>query len=122
MQDTLFSTTVTGVDRDHALARFSDPGTSRQSDAALRTREGDANTIRSGTHRHRALLCFYQADMTAEDVKVATGVDGIWKRVSDLKNMGFIAPTGHTRLSREGRESEVLAITHAGREALERLA
>lgn len=122
MQDTLFSTTVTGVDRDHALARFSDPATSQLADSALRTREGDANTIRPGTHRHRALLCFSRRDMIAEEVKLETGVDGIWKRVSDLKNMGFIAPTGRTRLSREGRESEVLEITEAGREALERLA
>lgn len=116
--DTLFETTITGVDRDHALARFSDPVTSHQADAALRAREGDANTLRPGTHRHRALNAFVPHPSTADEVQVDTGIEGIWKRVSDLKNMGFIAPTGHTRRSRSGREQEVLEITQAGREAL----
>lgn len=116
--DTLFETTITGVDRDHALARFSDPATSHQADAALREREGKANQIKPGTHRHRALEFFAIRPQTADDVQRMTGVEGIWKRVSDLKNMGFIAPTGHTRRSRSGREQEVLEITQAGREAL----
>lgn len=123
--DTLFETTITGVDRDHALARFSDPVTSHQADAALRTREGDANTLRPGTHRHRALQCFlfdtYGVNLTADEVQVQTSIEGIWKRVSDLKTMGFIAPTGHTRRSRSGREQDVLEITQTGREALNSL-
>lgn len=116
--DTLFETTITGVDRDHALARFSDPVTSHQADAALRKREGPANTVKKGTHRHLALQCFACGPRTADQVQSMVGIDGIWKRVSDLKNMGFIAPTGHTRRSRSGREQEVLEITQAGREAL----
>lgn len=120
-QGTLFGTEVIGTDRDHALARFTDPVTSDLADAELRRREGPANVLRAGTHRHRALLCFAARAMIAEDVKIETGVDGIWKRVSDLKNMGFIKPTGETRLSREGREADILEITDAGRSALEKL-
>jgi hypothetical protein len=118
-QAALFETTITGVDRDHALARFSDPDTSRLADASLRVREGQANQVRRGTHRHVALMAFaHDHQLTADEVQIHTGIDGIWKRVSDLKNMGFIAPTGHTRRSRQGREQEVLEITQAGREAL----
>lgn len=121
MQEKLFDTSVRGVDHDHALARFSDPETSQQADTKLRVREGDANTIRVGTHRHRALLCFVERPLIAEEVKFQTGIDGIWKRVSDLKNMGFIAPAGFTKISSEGREQEVLELTDAGRAALTRL-
>ncbi len=121
MQEELFTTQVTGVDRDHALARFSDPVTSQSADATLRVREGEANVIRKGTHRHRALNAFVPHPATADEVQVDTGIEGIWKRVSDLRNMGFIAPTGHVRPSRAGRDQEVLQITQAGREALEAL-
>lgn len=120
-QESLFGVEVTGVDQDHALARFTDPDTSLASDALLRRREGNANTIRKGTHRHRALVCFSAYPHTADEIQTLTGIQGVWKRVSDLKNMGFIAPTGHTRSSRSGREQEVLEITDAGRSALEKL-
>lgn len=117
-QETLFETQVVGVDRDHALARFTDPVTSDLADEELREREGPANVIRRNTHRHRALACFERGPLIAEDVKVITGIDGVWKRVSDLKNMGFIAPTGRTRVSDAGREAELLEITDSGRAAL----
>lgn len=120
-QQVLFGIEVRGVDRDHALARFTDPATSDLAEAQLRKREGDANSIRPGTHRHRALACFERGPLIAEDVKVLTGVDGIWKRVSDLKNMGFLEASGRTRISREGREAELLELTEAGRAALVRL-
>lgn len=121
-QEALFGYRVVGTDRDHPLARFSDPPTSHMADEQLRRREGGATEIRRGTHRHRALECFERlGPLIAEDVKLQTGVDGIWKRVSDLKNMNLIAPTGHTRLSREGREADIYEITESGREALRTL-
>jgi len=114
-QAQLFDMRVVGTDRDHALARYTDPATSHTADAHLRQREGPASTIRKGTHRHRALECFIERGLLiAEDVKILTGVDGIWKRVSDLKNMGFIAATGRTRISREGRDSELYEVTEQG--------
>lgn len=120
-QEALFGVQMVGVDHDHALARFTDPETSHRADATLREREGSATEIRRGTHRHRALVCFEENSLIAEDVKVLTGVDGIWKRVSDLKNLKLIQRTGYTRMSREGREADVYEITDAGRAALERL-
>jgi hypothetical protein len=121
-QDALFEVQMVGMDRDHALARISDPATSYAADAELRKREGPAWALKRGTHRHRALECFAtRGPLIAEDVKFLTGIDGIWKRVSDLKNMRFIEATGDTRLSREGREAEVYEITDAGRAAYERL-
>ena len=117
-QDALFNVEVTGVDRDHALARYTDPSTSDLADASLRKREGAANVVRQGSHRHRALKVFRHTDATADEVQIVTDIDGIWKRVSDLKNLGFVEPTGRTRLSRAGREQEVLTITDAGLAAL----
>lgn len=120
-QKPLFSFYLVGADRDHALARFTDPVTSFVASARLSEREGSPVEIRRNTHRHRALTCFQQRSMTADEVRLATGVDGIWKRVSDLKNLNLIRATGHTRRSRQGREQEVYEITDAGLEALERL-
>ena len=124
-QETLFPedepVEVTGADRDHALARSTDPATSHLADAILRRREGDANTIKPGTHRHRALQCFAEKPLIAEDVLAKTGVDGVWKRVSDLKKMGFIAPTGRIRVSRKGCKADILELTEKGRAALAKL-
>ena len=117
-QDTLFTTTVTGVDRDHALARFSDPVTSQLADTLLRSREGRANSVKPSTHRHRALQCFESGPKIADDVKLLTGIEGVWKRISDLKNMGFLEPTGETAVGTQGRQQEILQITDAGRAAL----
>ena len=123
-QQELFSVQIVGVDRDHALARISDPTTSHEADAVLREREGPASVVRKGSHRHLALLAFsrhWKSDATADEIQAATGIDGIWKRVSDLKNLGFIEATGQRREARSGRMQEVYAITPAGLEALERL-
>ncbi len=117
-QAQLFEIQVVGTDRDHALARYTDPATSYAADAQLRQREGPAWAIKRGTQRHRALECFVErGPLIAEDVKILTGVDGIWKRVSDLKNMGFLAATGRTRKSREGRDAEVYEVTDQGTSA-----
>ena len=72
--------------------------------------------MKRNTHRHRALECFAtRGPLIAEDVKMLTGIDGIWKRVSDLKNQGLIEATGRTRVSREGREADVYELTEVGR-------
>ena len=41
-----------------------------------------------------------------------------WKRCSELRAKGFIAPTGVTRLSSAGSAMQVCAITPAGKESL----
>lgn len=120
-QQELFSVQIVGVDRDHALARISDHSTSHEADAVLREREGPASVVKQGSLRHRALQVFFRFDATADEVQIATRIDGIWKRVSDLKNLGFLEATGQRREARSGRMQEVYAITPAGLEALERL-
>ena len=42
-----------------------------------------------------------------------------WKRCSELRAKGLIAPTGVTRLSSAGSAMQVCAITTAGKEALQ---
>jgi hypothetical protein len=112
---------VEGEGSDHTLARNTDPATSRAADAALRAREGKANVIKPGTHRHLALECFEFGPKTADDVGYQTGVNGIWKRVSDLKKMGLIKPNGHTKMTRDNRAAELLELTDAGWAALAKL-
>ena len=120
-QESLFGISLVGADREHELARIYDPATSHVASARLSQREGSAVEIRRGTHRHRALAVIEIEPCTAEEVKRYTGLDGIWKRVSDLKNLNLIRATGDTRPSSSGREQEVYEITDAGLAALERL-
>lgn len=43
--------------------------------------------------------------------------EGLRRRCSDLRALGWIAPTGETRLNQSGRQRIVCAITDAGRDA-----
>lgn len=83
---------VTGLPMFAPVARDSDPVTSHA---------GHDKVTKSGTrqtHAQIALQCFKaHGPLIANDVKRITGIDGIWKRVSDLKNAGLIRPTGVTR-------------------------
>lgn len=98
------------IDVDPAtLARSGDPATSRTAAHRLRT---------AATRRRRLLAAYATGDRTAEEAARVAGytpADGAWKRVSDLKRLGYIAPTGRTRPGSSGRDQEVLAITDAGR-------
>ncbi len=94
------------------LSRSFDPTTSFDAAKAL----GSA-----GTRRRRLLETFVTGDRTAEEAAARAGytpADGAWKRVSDLKNLGLIAPTGSTRPGTSGREQDVLRITADGWAAL----
>jgi len=93
------------------LVRLEDPETSH---AAARKLDGKAK-------RTRLLKVFEVGNATSEEAAALAGfgpADGAWKRCSDLKNLGLIAPTGTTRPGSSGREQMVLAITDAGRAAL----
>ena len=41
---------------------------------------------------------------------------GYWKRCSDLRNAGYVAPTGQTRPGNSGRQQMVCVITDEGRD------
>lgn len=95
------------------LARRDDPSTSKEAAQSL------GHT--AATMRANLLSAFGRGSWTAEEAATQAGYtaeDGSWKRVSDLKSAGFIAPTGAKRLGSKGKYKDVLAITQAGREEL----
>ncbi|MGV0949387.1 MAG: hypothetical protein ACOYB3_01855 [Azonexus sp.] len=99
----------------YTLARTTDPETSRKAAALLGTT--------AGTHRGMLLRAFAVEPLTAEEAASRAGLlvgtaGNYTKRVSDLTNAGYIAPTGQTRTGTSGRAARVLAITDAGRAAL----
>jgi len=96
----------------HTHARTTDPDTS----SAAARRLSDKRTM-----MRRLLRAFEAGDSTAEEVAARCGytaADGAWKRVSDLRNAGWVEDTGHRRPGSSGRQQMVLAITDAGRDQL----
>lgn len=93
-------------------ARTTDPHTSHEAAHRL----SDKTTIM------RAMLAEfarYENGLTAEWVCGLTDhLNGGWKRVSDLKRLGYIEPTGKTVTGTSGRKQQLLAITEEGRAAL----
>lgn len=120
-QGELFSVHITGVERDHAMARFTDPVTSHKGDAKMRRREGTATEVGKNTHRHRALACFEDGPKLPDEVCWRTGIDGVWKRVSELIDLGLIVRTGRERKTRADCDAKEYEITDAGRGVLEKL-
>lgn len=102
-------------------ARRTDPGTSHAAGAAV--------TVRAGSQRHRLLEAF--ALELAEDMGGLTDenamhlAEGVTvtseyaKRCSELREAGFLEPTGETRKGASGMDRIVSRITDAGRRALE---
>ena len=114
------------LNRDTAPARHSDPETSHKA-AAM--------PFRRDSQRHRLLAEYASAQdfddgLTDEEAAEAAGVfrGCPWKRCSELREMGMIAPlrlpdgSVGTRVSTMGAEQRVCKITEKGRKALEVLA
>jgi hypothetical protein len=81
-------------------ARRSDPRTSRESAALLR----------SGRHLQILLACYRAAwpnGLTDEEASRISGLTGGWKRCSDLRRLGCIVPNGETRRAESGRNQMV---------------
>lgn len=61
----------------------------------------------------------HPAGLTAEEAAYRAGfdrTDGAWKRVSDLRKMGFVTATGRTRIgAHSNRQHEVLTISQGGK-------
>ena len=97
------------------LFRNDDPVTSMQGAADVKPRR---------TSQAMLLLSIYEyADLTDEQAGDLSGLAKrpkccYWKRCSELRAKGLIAPTGETRLSSAGSRMQVCAITPAGREEL----
>lgn len=92
--------------------RKSDPSTSRK--AAMQ------HYPRSGSQRHKALI--YIAAMsvngrqgaTYEDVQNATGINGVWKRLSELSEAGWIEIKGERMIEDTGSMGGVYFVTEKG--------
>ena len=90
-------------------ARSSDPSTSHK--AAL-----DA-LPRTGSQRFRALQAIAAASpagYTYEEVQQATGIEGVWKRLSELKQGGWIRVIGQRKIQSTGSDGDIYALTEKG--------
>lgn len=98
----------------------------------LAVRADDPHTCQPPKNRRalvaRLLDAYTLADLTDEEaVEVCLGHaptladEGLRRRASDLRALGWIAPTGDTRPNSRGRQRIVCAITDAGRDAHMRL-
>lgn len=102
------------------VARTNDPDTSHAAAARIPRRGSSARLL---------LYVFSLGSFTADEAADALdGVEGYkaykagtWKRISDLKNLGWIEDTGERRPGRVGRLQAVLTITPAGREEVRRV-
>lgn len=103
------------------MARPDDPVTSRTSADKVRQREGSRFAdIRRNSHRHRLLWVWHRQDGTDADAATLAGLNrpGVcfWKRASELRQAGYIEPTGETAIdSDSGHERIVWQITVTGR-------
>ena len=62
----------------------------------------------TGSDREKALDVIWENrenGTTADEVRIATGIDGIWKRVSELKKHGFIYAKGTRKVTSGSRAS-----------------
>lgn len=91
-------------------------------------RTSDPTTCQPPKNRYaqvaRLLDAYTLYDLTDEEaVEVTLGHEptladeGLRRRASDLRTLGWIAPTGETRANRRGRQRIVCAITDKGRDA-----
>jgi hypothetical protein len=89
--------------------RHSDPNTSRK--AAFDV------LPRTGSQRLRALQAVAVASpggYTYEEVEQATGISGVWKRLSELKQGGWIRVIGQRKIESTGSEGDIYALTEKG--------
>jgi hypothetical protein len=97
--------------------RDTDPDTSRAATRSL--------GVRAGSQRHTLLQAYATATggLTDEEAGTVTGLADTprccyWKRCSELRQAGYIAPTGGARASTAGEMQQVCAITETGMKVL----
>jgi hypothetical protein len=94
-------------------ARDTDPDTSRTATRTL--------GVRAGSQRHTLLGAYatVTGGLTDEEAGTVTGLADsprccYWKRCSELRQAGYISPTGGARASTAGELQQVCRITEAG--------
>ena len=78
---------------------------------------------RTGSQRRTLLEAYADGPLTDEEAGLWTGLADrprccYWKRCSELRQAGWIAPTGETRPSTAGEQQQVCQITLLGRTML----
>jgi hypothetical protein len=96
----------------------------RANDPTTSTKAAQNLWVRAGTQRATLLVRYAVADMTDEEAGDASGLARLskccyWKRCSELRQAGYIAPTGKVRPSSAGVDQQVCSITQTGREILD---
>jgi hypothetical protein len=99
-------------------ARNTDPDTSKQA--------GENLAVRGGSQRAIILATYLHGDYIDDEIGQITGFANItncnyWKRCSELRQAGYIEPTGFTRRSRANKLQQICRITDAGRLVLANL-
>ena len=97
----------------------------RRNDGATSTGGAKAIKVRAGSQR-AILLAVYDSNVYLTDEE-AGNVSGLamlpkccyWKRCSELRQAGYIRPTGKTRVSSAGVEQQVCEITDEGSRVLD---
>lgn len=72
---------------------------------------------RSGSHRHAALLSIARSGAkgrTYAEVEEDTGIKGIWKRISELKEGGWVVPFGERLVRETGSRADIYHLTKRG--------
>jgi hypothetical protein len=106
------------VREPRALARSSDPQTSKEAAAAAERR--------APSQRDRLLSAYMTAGdrgLTDEEAGVSAGLagSGYWKRCSDLRSLGLIVPLGSLRRVSSGLMAQVCVITLDGWRRMDQL-
>ena len=101
-----------------SMPRLTDPATSRKA--------AEGSKMRSGSQRHQLLAMYADhGGLTDEEAGELSGLrrPGVcyWKRCSELRQQGYIEPTGQTRESSVGEWQQVCRVTEAGKVALHEL-
>lgn len=102
---------------DAPLARTHDPDTSHCAAETVRPRRG--GMLAALLAAYAAAGTGYTDEEAASAARLPLGA-GYWKRCSDLRNAGYIKPTGVMRPGASGLAREVCAITDRGRTAATR--
>ena len=78
--------------------------------------------LRAGTQRHRLLTAYADgSELTADEAMRKSGVSErscYWKRISELREGGFIETTGEERAAESGAVQMVCRITVKGQDAI----
>jgi hypothetical protein len=96
----------------------------RRNNGATSGAGAKAMTVRAGSQR-AILLAVYNSNvyLTDEEAGNVSGLSMLpkccyWKRCSELRQAGYIRPTGKTRISSAGVEQQVCEITDEGSRVL----